>query len=534
MRTQLLTRPGLFLAAAAGLVLLVGAQTFAAVTAQHRLTERVLTDHARTAAWTLEQGLAASFGQMMECGFHGSLHSVSGEQRMSSVPSAAQVRERWGAEAGCRTAAEIPRWVVRLMPDGSADVAGIDAPPPDVVRGVVIEEHRGRRPVGRNHYLGSAPGTSLPLFGYLRARVGGGHAYWVVPLDAGMLASVLEHSCGTRALLPPTVWPEDSPPELLPVLLEPGGGMFGEGIEDAVAKATWNLSPELFGGLRATVHITPAAAAILAPESVARGKLPLLAIMLLVSLGLVSVAWRQLHREQELARLRSDFVSSVSHELRTPLALQRIFLDTITLGRAAEPDRMAWAVENVDRESRRLQHLVSNVLQFARGERNQLDLECTPTDLREAVEGVVSVFAPLAERSGSRVVVEGDGGARVDLDAAAFHQALANVLENSCRYGPEGQTVRVYVGREHDRGVVVVDDEGRGVEASERQRVFNPFHRGRAAIGTAVTGSGIGLSVVRQVLRAHGGEAVMESAPGGGARVRMTLPLASSNGAGGA
>ena len=110
-----------------------------------------------------------------------------------------------------------------------------------------------------------------------------------------------------------------------------------------------------------------------------------------------------------------------------------------------------------------------------------------------------------------------------EVHPGSIRQVLLNYLDNAVRYGPAGQTIRVVGERIGDRIVLAVEDQGPGVPVDEREAVFEPFRRGKGQIGTSAVGSGIGLSVVREIADAHGGRADVEDAPEGGARFLLEL-----------
>jgi signal transduction histidine kinase len=272
-----------------------------------------------------------------------------------------------------------------------------------------------------------------------------------------------------------------------------------------------------------------------------RGRLLLLGLLAAATGGLAVVALRQLRRAQELVRLRADFTSSVSHELRTPLAQIRLYGETLALGRVrGEPERRD-AAEAVVREARRLERLVENVLHVARAERRLNRPRLEAVALAPLAEAVAREFAPLVPGACVRAAVgaaPGGGLLAARADPAALRQVLLNLLDNAARYGPPGQTVTVGAAAAPGGVEVWVDDDGPGIPPGARARVWEAFVRlpargpvgGGAAGGagtvaaTASPGSGLGLAVVADLARLQGGEPWVRDAPGGGARVGLTLP----------
>lgn len=283
------------------------------------------------------------------------------------------------------------------------------------------------------------------------------------------------------------------------------------------------LAPEL-GGLAVRVTLRPEAAGSLLIGGVPRSRLPLLLGLLLLTAGLITAALVQLRREYELARLREAFVSGVSHELRTPLAQIRMFAETLLLDRVRSDAERHRSLEIIDREARRLGQLVDNVLRFSGAARTRGRIAPEPTALTALVREVVEAFEPLARARGVRVRVELEPGVAAALDRGAFRQMLLNLLDNAVKYGPAGQTVTVALGSEDGKVRLRVDDQGPGIPRADRERVWGSFNRLERDVDAAVAGSGIGLAVVRELARLHGGDARIEDAPGGGARFVVELP----------
>jgi len=218
----------------------------------------------------------------------------------------------------------------------------------------------------------------------------------------------------------------------------------------------------------------------------------------------------------------------VSHELRTPLAQIRLFSETLLLNRVRSEEEGRRAAEIIQQESRRLAHLVENVLFFSRGERGMERIATARMALAPLVSELVEAFVPLARASRSEVRVEVREAVDAFVDPAAFRQILLNLLDNAVKYGSPGQTIVVAVERRGLSPAVTVSDQGPGVPPAARAGVWAPYARLVTAATTAVAGTGIGLAVVRQLVRLHGGSVDIEDAPGGGARFVVTLRAASA------
>jgi len=281
----------------------------------------------------------------------------------------------------------------------------------------------------------------------------------------------------------------------------------------------------MLGGMAVHVALRPDMAPKLIIGGMPRDQRPRLLILLALTAGLVAVALQQLRREYELARLRGDFVSGVSHELRTPLAQIRMFSETLLLGRVRSDEERERSLEIIDQEARRLTHLVENLLHFSRSERRLTRLSPAPAPLAPLLIEAAEGFAPLAGARGVRLRTDLTDGVVAPVDADALRQMLLNLLDNAVKYGPAGQTVTLGLTVDEGRARICVDDQGPGIPAADRERIWDQFWRLERDRGSAVAGTGIGLSVVRELVALHGGRAWAEDAPGSGGRFVIELPL---------
>ena len=284
--------------------------------------------------------------------------------------------------------------------------------------------------------------------------------------------------------------------------------------------------PFQYGALELETLVRPEEAGTIVIGGLPRSRLPFLLGLLALAAAMSVVAVAQIRRDTELARLRGDFVSSVSHELRTPLAQIRLYLETIRLGRASTPEQRDWSLGHIERETTRLSHLVENVLRFSRLGRPDLP-PATSVDVSAEARRIVEEFQPLAAARNATVESEIGETPKMLLRPEAVRHVLINLLDNAVKYGPAGQTIRVEVGADNGELRMSVSDEGPGVVKQDREMIWRPFSRGRSARGAA--GSGIGLSIVRDVAVQNGGQAWVEESRGGGACFVVTLPVARSD-----
>jgi len=429
-----------------------------------------------------------------------------------------------------------PSWAFHVTYSGADPYTETAGPAPhgsevERVVAAVVGHARGAYRPGQMHAVLTVPGDpqAPPRFvAYARVpSVAGDTVVYGVEIDPARLERLFERVLDRSELLPPSLSRGEPNRNLVAVTFTSAGGelLFRSAPPTAITHPAEQRVPELLGGGVIHASVLPEVADQLIIGGLPRERLPLLLGVFVLAGGLALMAVRQLRKENQLARMRSDFVASVSHELRSPLAQVRLFVETLRLGRARTDEQRDWALANIDRETLRLAGLVENVLAFSRAERGGLaELDLQPADVGEEVSAVATSFAPLVPQGRMLLDVSARPGLRALVHVDSLRQVVLNLLDNAVKYGPRGQTVRVDTSLRGERVRITVEDQGAGVRAEEREAIFEPFRRGRTTLDGAVAGSGIGLSVVREIVRAHGGLAWVEEAPGGGARFVVEVP----------
>jgi signal transduction histidine kinase len=284
----------------------------------------------------------------------------------------------------------------------------------------------------------------------------------------------------------------------------------------------------------ADVELNPSLASALLIGGLPETGVPISSALLgLFALGVVVAvaAVYQLNRGRELARLRARFIANVSHELRTPLAQISMFAETLMLSRERSVSERLQFASIIHREARRLSHLVETVLRFSAADARQPRLQLERVNLGEFVEGVVETFQPLARAADTQLVIETVDDAYASIDCAAMQQVVVNLLDNALKHGGPGKSVSIVVAIATERSEVLlhIEDEGPGVPAAERARIFEPFVRVQTAGARRVPGAGIGLAVVNAIVAAHGGRVSVDQGKRG-ARFTVWLPLVGAMG----
>lgn len=290
--------------------------------------------------------------------------------------------------------------------------------------------------------------------------------------------------------------------------------------------ASTATSPIEWGSLTITTSLREAAIERLLTGGAPRSPIPTLVALVLVAATLAGLAVALLWRMHQLSRLRTDFTSSVSHELRTPLTQILLYAETIEMGRQRSRAKRAEAIGVITRETRRLIHLVENVLQFSRAERHLTRLSPRVQELGTLVREAVSGFLPIAAARGVSISVLADRRLYAPVDGDAVRRILLNLLDNAVRYGPEGQTIVVAAEPAGSWARVTIADEGPGIAPDRRQDVWRPFVRLDDDVDAAATGCGIGLSIVSELVELHGGRRSIRDREGGGSIFVIDLPMA--------
>ena len=270
------------------------------------------------------------------------------------------------------------------------------------------------------------------------------------------------------------------------------------------------------------------ASPIASADPIEDGRLPWIAgvasLILLLAAGAFLVI-RAVGRELVVARLQSDFVAAVSHEFRTPLTSVRQLSEILIDGRVAADDERQAYYRAIFRQADRLQRLVENLLDFTRFETGSTAYRLQPVDLVALTRSVVEDFERQVVPPGVQIEITASHSAvSVDADHEALTNAIWNLLDNAVKYSPPHPTVRVDVDAQGDDVLVRVRDWGMGIPPEERGEVFDRFVRGARAKAEGIIGTGIGLAMVRHIVRAHRGRIDLESEPGAGSTFTIVLP----------
>jgi len=256
----------------------------------------------------------------------------------------------------------------------------------------------------------------------------------------------------------------------------------------------------------------------------------ILALLLVLSVTLFGayLLWRDVRRDVRMAEMRSQFVSSVSHELKTPLTAIRMFAETLRLGRSKNLKTQAEYLDTIVSESQRLTRLLNNVLDFSKIEQGKRIYRPELTSLSEIIQASARAMKyPLSQQGFELNVYAEEGLPDVRVDKDALEQAILNLLNNAMKYSGESHEIDLRLQRKGDQALIQVTDRGVGIDPQEQKRIFEKFYRIPMPENERIVGTGLGLTLVSHIVKAHGGNIEVKSALGKGSTFSIYLPLGS-------
>jgi len=246
-------------------------------------------------------------------------------------------------------------------------------------------------------------------------------------------------------------------------------------------------------------------------------------LILLIGLWLI---YRNIRKEVELANIKSDFVSNVSHEIRTPLALISMFAETLEMDRAASEDKKKEYYSIIRHESDRLASIVNKILSFSKMEAGKISYDMKPANIAEVVEDILSTYDYHLKSQGFNYKYSpGAELPLIEIDKNAVSEAVINLLDNAIKYSNGSKEIEVRLGREGNGIFVEIQDRGLGISFEEQKYIFDKFYRVPTGSVHNTKGTGLGLTLVSGIMRAHGGAVKLDSQPGVGSTFRLVFPL---------
>jgi len=541
---RVLQRPGLLggvlFVATLGLAGGLAYQAASAAASHRAAAEAALTHHATIAAWRFSREGRSWVGWGMSQAGELLLHEVG---QHATLPGPELLR-RLLAEKDCDCmSAGFSRAVFRVSNQPDPELVWLGEALPEAGRRALLAaavaaaaDTAARR--GPRQWQILPPGEpqlNRPTDVVLLWKVGdpkrGVRGVYGMVVEAAQIERPLRGALGEAQFFPPSLVPERIADSL--VRIEVSGPnrqpIFQAGPDTRSFTGTDTLGLA-YGSLTVTAAIHPAAARLLLAGGLPPSRAPTIVALLALTLAMGGAALLLLRREHRLARLREDFVSGVSHELRTPLTQIRMLSELLQSEGFHTNAERRHAIEVIHREALRLTNLVDNVLEFSRLRRPARSAPPTRVSLATVTRELAESFEPLLEAQKNRLELDIVHDLEVPGDRDTIIRVLRNLVENAVKYGPAGQTIRVTLGDGEPPGAarVTVDDQGPGIPSSEWARIWQPYYRLDRDRNAPAGGSGLGLSVVADLMRLLGGRAWVGTAPGGGARFTVEFPASNA------
>jgi signal transduction histidine kinase len=248
-------------------------------------------------------------------------------------------------------------------------------------------------------------------------------------------------------------------------------------------------------------------------------------VVALMGLGALLLV-RDMSREMETTRHKSEFVHNISHELKTPLTLIRLYGETLKDQKDLPDKERKKAYEIITRESERLSYMINNVLDFSRIELGKKEFNLKSGRLADLIGETLELYLPHLEKKGFTVSREIENSLPpMNFDREALASLLINLLSNSMKFSPETKEVSVRLFQRGNDAVLQVEDKGIGISPKEADKIFQRFFRSQNVAVSGSTGSGLGLTIVKFIAEAHGGRIEVESEEGKGSLFSVILPL---------
>ena len=251
----------------------------------------------------------------------------------------------------------------------------------------------------------------------------------------------------------------------------------------------------------------------------------ILTLILILSSGVVLMV-RTIAHEMEVLKIKSDFVSSVSHEFKTPLSSIKALTERLSEGKVKDQDKIKQYYSVITQDTDKLSRLVGNILDFAKIEEGKMKYVFEETNIEEWLDQTIKYFRKenLQREITIHTLITADiPYLRIDKNALA--QAVNNLLDNAIRSSTKKNEVEVIVKRDENHLKIEVKDYGIGIPHDELDRIFEKFYQGSNAIRLSTKGTGLGLTLVKHNIEAHGGEIYVESKLGLGSTFTISLPI---------
>lgn len=236
---------------------------------------------------------------------------------------------------------------------------------------------------------------------------------------------------------------------------------------------------------------------------------------------------RDVTQLREVDRMKTEFISLASHQLRTPLSAMKWFLEMLLDGDLGDlSTEQMNMLRNINASNERMIDLVNTLLDISRIESGRLVIDAVPTDITELVTGLRHELEPLMQAKNQTLTIAiADNLPQVTIDPRLIRQVYMNLLTNAVKYSAHSTTITVHVFVKEGMIISTVQDQGYGIDVSEREHIFEKFYRAKSAVKAEAEGSGLGLYLVKSIVETSGGTMWLESEPWQGSSFSFSLPI---------
>ncbi|MCK4308282.1 GHKL domain-containing protein, partial [candidate division WOR-3 bacterium] len=249
--------------------------------------------------------------------------------------------------------------------------------------------------------------------------------------------------------------------------------------------------------------------------------------VLILIIGIsVYFMFRMMHRERELSRMKTDFVSSVSHEMRTPLTTIRMIGEMFQMGSVKDAAMAREYYDTLSEETQRLTRLINKALDFSRMDSGRKPYTFVMEDISKIIIPTVKAFENYSRSNGYTIELNIQHNLpKIKVDADAISQVILNLLDNAMKYSPVNKDIKIHVYKKGEKVVIEVIDRGIGIEPGEIDKIFEKFYRVEDELTRRTKGTGVGLSIVKHIVDAHEGKIEVKSKKGEGSTFTVILPM---------
>ena len=250
-----------------------------------------------------------------------------------------------------------------------------------------------------------------------------------------------------------------------------------------------------------------------------------IAIVIILACGLFFTL-QTVNNELHLSKMKSYFISTVSHEFKSPLTSIRQMAEMLVRDRVPSAERQRKYYTSILKQSERLSHLIDNILDFSKMEEGHKMFHFEKADIIPVVRDMVESFQQHMADQGFHInLAIPEPLPDVVFDREAMEQVMHNLLDNACKYSGDSREIEVHLLSKGNKIIISVRDNGVGIRKEDHDKIFSRFYRAGEELTQTVKGSGIGLTIVKQIVEAHNGEITVESSPGKGSTFTVRLPL---------